>query len=100
MVRRLTIAIALLALAASPLLAADQQACLTRDEQRAAVTNGKAVSLAVALKAVRGRSRQVVRAQLCREPKGLVYALTVLARSGKVTHARVDAANGSLIDEL
>ena len=46
------------------------------------------------------RGRQVVRAQLCREPKGLVYVLTVLARDGKVTRARVEAANGSLIDEL
>ena len=33
--------------------------------------------------------------RLCRlEPKGLVYVLTVLARNGKVTQARVDAADG------
>jgi len=39
--------------------------------------------------------RSVVGARLCRqEPKGLVYVLTALARNGKVTQARVDAADG------
>jgi hypothetical protein len=38
---------------------------------------------------------EVVGARLCRqEPKGLVYVLTVLARNGKVTQARIDAADG------
>jgi hypothetical protein len=47
----------------------------------------------------------VVNARLCRQDigpatagtgatKGLVYVLTVLARNGKVTQARVDAADG------
>ena len=35
-----------------------------------------------------------------REGDRLVYVLTVLARDGRVTHARVEAASGSLIDEL
>ena len=80
----------------------EQNVCLTRAEQQAAVSGGQAVSLADAIKAARAhsRARQVVRAQLCRETKGLVYVLTVLARDGRVTHARVEAANGGLIDEL
>ena len=73
---------------------------MTRDQQQTAVSDGKTVPLASALKAVQGRGRQVVRAQLCHEAKGLVYVLTVLARDGKVTHARVDAASGELIDAL
>jgi uncharacterized membrane protein YkoI len=83
-------------------MAPDQQTCLSREEQRAAVRGGQAVPLAVAIRTVRGhtRARQVVRAQLCREAKGLVYVLTVLARDGKVTHARVEASTGGLIDEL
>jgi hypothetical protein len=39
----------------------------------------------------------VVRARLCRRGTGLVYVLTLLAPSGKVTRATVDAANGELI---
>ena len=102
MSRQLATAILPLSLAASPLAAADQHVCLTRDEQQAAVSGGQAIPLAAAIRAARAHSRvrQVVRAQLCREPKGLVYVLTVLARDGRVTHARVEAANGGLIDEL
>jgi len=97
MSRALATAIFLLALSASPLLAAEEQACLTREQQRAAVADGQAIPLAAAFKTVRGHGR-VVGAQLCREPKGLVYVLTVLARDGKVTHARVEAAHGGLIN--
>jgi len=98
----LATAILLLGLSASPLIAADPQACLTRAEQQAAVAGGQAVPLGDAIRAVRGRvrGRQVVRAQLCREAKGLVYVLTVLARDGRVTHARVEALSGGLMGEL
>ena len=48
---------------------------------------------------VRGRGvREVVRAQLCREPNSLVYVLTMLARDGKVTHTIVDATSGKVVD--
>jgi uncharacterized membrane protein YkoI len=99
---KLATAMLLLGLAASPLAAADQHVCLTRAEQQAAVSGGQAISLAAAITAARAHSRvrQVVRAQLCREAKGLVYVLTVLARDGRVTHARVEAVNGGLINEL
>ncbi len=101
MFRTVTIT-ALLALGATAAPAADLQACLTRAEQRLAVDSGKAVRLSAAISAVRahGRGRQVVKAQLCHDAEKLVYVLTVLARDGKVTHARVDAATGNVIGEL
>ena len=101
MSRNLATAIVLLGLAASPLAAADQHACLTRAEQQAAVSGGQAIPLAAAIKAARAhsRARQVVRAQLCRGPKGLVYVLTVLARDGKVIHASVNAVSGAIVVE-
>ncbi len=87
--------------------AADEVACLTRREQKGSIANGRAVTLAAAMRAAqvtarvtaRGRSgREVVKARLCREPEGLRYLLTVLARDGKVTHLTVDAGSGKLVD--
>ena len=40
----------------------------------------------------------VLKARLCRQERGLVYLLTVLGQSGKVTRARVDATDGKWID--
>lgn len=96
--------------------AAEQRACLTPQERNAAIAARKAVPLARAMKVVKARiGGEVVNARLCRQgptpgttgtvassaapsaasaPKGLVYVLTVLARNGKVTQARVDAADG------
>jgi hypothetical protein len=75
---------------------AGRNACLNRAEQRAAVADRKAVPLAAAIKALRERGQrgEVVRAELCSRSDRLVYVLTLLARSGKVTRATVDAANG------
>jgi hypothetical protein len=102
MFRTLAASIFVLGLLALPLGAAEQRACLSRAEQQMAVSGGRAVPLAIAIQTVHGhsRGRQVVKAQLCRETKGLVYVLTVLARDGRVTHARVEAASGGMIDEL
>jgi uncharacterized membrane protein YkoI len=91
--------------------AAEKQACLTPQERNAAIAARKAVPLARAMKVVKARiGGEVVNARLCRQspatpgagtapgtgtaPKGLVYVLTVLARNGKVTQARVDATDG------
>jgi uncharacterized membrane protein YkoI len=100
--RTIIAALVLWGLTGAPLAAANDQVCLSREEQRAAVEGGEAVPLATAMRAVPGygAGRQVVRAQLCREGKTLVYVLTVLARDGKVTHARVNARNGDLIEGL
>lgn len=102
MIRTLAATCVLLGLSVAPLMAASDGVCLSRDEQRAAVEGGQAVPLAAAIRAVSGQGtgRQVVRAQLCREGKTLVYVLTVLARDGKVTHAKVNAKSGDLIEGL
>jgi uncharacterized membrane protein YkoI len=70
--------------------------CLTRAEQRAAVDEHRAISLAQAIKSLRQYRKysEVVRARLCREEEKLVYVLTLLGRSGKVVEVTVDAVNG------
>jgi uncharacterized membrane protein YkoI len=93
-------------LAAEPAVADEQRACLNKSEQRAAISNGQAVPLATAMRSVRSvrtatrsrGSREVIKARLCREEKGLVYVLTVLSRDGKVTHTNVDATSGKVVD--
>jgi uncharacterized membrane protein YkoI len=79
--------------------------CLSKSEQRAAISSGQAVTLAQAIRSARGSvrgrgSREVVNAKLCREEKGLVYLLTVLSQDGKVTHMTVDATSGKVVDAL
>jgi uncharacterized membrane protein YkoI len=80
-----------------------ERSCLNKAEQRAAISNGQAVTLATAIRSVRGSvrgrgAREVVRARLCREADGLVYVLTVLARDGKVTQMAVDATSGKVVE--
>jgi len=80
-----------------------ERSCLSKAEQRAAISNGQAVTLATAIRSVRGTvrgrgAREVVRARLCREAEGLVYVLTVLARDGKVTQMTVDATSGKVVE--
>ena len=86
----------------TPASAADAmpaRTCLSKAEQRAAVAANKAIPLAQAVKSLRERGHwgELVRASLCRRDERLVYVLTLLARSGKVTRATVDAANGELV---
>jgi uncharacterized membrane protein YkoI len=80
--------------------AAERARCLTRDQQRSALADGKAVPLAQALKTLRRRMPgEVVKARLCHDGDRLIYLLTVLPRDGKVRRATVDAANGSVVGE-
>ena len=81
----------------------DDRNCLSKAEQRAALSGGQTVTLAAAIRSARGSvrgrgSREVVKARLCREEKGLVYLLTLLTRDGKVTHTAVDATSGKVVD--
>jgi len=83
--------------------AEDARVCLSKSEQRAAISSGQAVTLAQAIRSARGTvrgrgAREVLNAKLCREEKGLVYLLTVLARDGKVTHLTVDATSGKVVE--
>ena len=104
MMRVLAIAAALIALSVPALaIAAEPHVCLSKTEQRAAISHGQAVTLSVAIRSARGSvrgrgAREVVRARLCREEKGLVYLLTLLTRDGKVTHTAVDATSGKVVD--
>ena len=77
--------------------------CLSKAEQKSAISSGQTVTLAAAIRSIRGSvqgrgAREVVRARLCREGNGLVYLLTVLGRDGKVTHTVVDAKSGKVVD--
>ena len=79
--------------------AAEHKACLSQEERRAIISTHKAVPLARAINVVKARiGGDVVKARLCRQERGLVYVLTVLGRDGKVTRARVDAAEGNWLD--
>ncbi len=85
-----------------PAASAEHLVCLTKAEQRAALSGGQTVTLAAAIHSARGSvrgrgTREVVRARLCREEIGLVYLLTLLARDGKVTHTAVDATSGKVV---
>src|ERR1044072_4423477 len=80
-------------------LAAERKTCLSPDERRAVLAARKAVPPTQAMHVVKAKVRgEVVKARLCRHPKGLVYVLTVLAQDGKVTQARVDAADGRWVE--
>ena len=87
------------ALASSGMAAdAAPRTCLNKAEQRAAVASHQAVPLAQAIRSLheRGRRAEVVRAELCHRGGGLVYVLTLLARSGKVTRAMLTPAAARL----
>ncbi|MFA6266590.1 MAG: hypothetical protein WC670_12885 [Pseudolabrys sp.] len=106
-VPRITTALILLASLVAPgqaSLGADRQprACLNKAEQREAVAAHQAVPLAAAVKSLRahGHHAEVVRASLCRRGDRLVYELTLLGHSGKVTRAMINAANGAPVSGL
>lgn len=100
---RIPIAFILLACLAIPgeaSLGADRSgACLTVSERREAIASREAIPLSAAVRALRERGRhgEVVRASLCRRDDQLVYELTLLGRSGKVTRAVINAGNGELL---
>jgi hypothetical protein len=80
-------------------LAAESLHCLTGDEQRAAIANGKTVPLATVIHSLHRAPKDVIKAQLCQEPDRLIYVLTLLGRDGKVRRAIVDATNGAVVGE-
>jgi uncharacterized membrane protein YkoI len=81
----------------TPVQAGERMRCLTRDQQRAAIAEKRAVPLATAIRTIRRTPREVVNARLCEQSGRLVYLLTVLARDGKVRRATVDASNGTVL---
>jgi uncharacterized membrane protein YkoI len=85
-------------LSVMPAEAESRMRCLSRDQQRAAIKERRAVPLATVRRSVRGRAPgELVRARLCHESERLIYLLTVLPRDGKVRRVIVDAKNGAVI---
>ena len=98
---RLFAAMALVLALPMAAVAQERPQCLTRAEQRAAITDGQAVPLAAARRMLRQRmGGELVRARLCHDAGRLIYLLTVLTRDGKVMRVTVDATNGTLIGGL
>ena len=92
------IAFALAIVWQTPARAAEASRCLSREQQRAVIAEGKAVPLAKALQTARRKAPgELVRARLCQEADRMVYKLTLLSRDGKVKRATIDAANGTLV---
>jgi uncharacterized membrane protein YkoI len=97
--RTLLLGLALGATLSGVAAAAERKACLSQEERRAALSAHKAVPLSHAMHVVKAKvPGEVVKARLCRQERGLVYVLTVLAQDGKVTQARVDAADGQWLE--
>jgi uncharacterized membrane protein YkoI len=97
-VKAILLALAIAAVSGPQALAADAPHCLSPDARRAAIANHMAVPLSRAVRVAKTRvAGEVVRARLCESDHGLVYMLTVLSRSGKVTRASVDALSGQLV---
>ena len=72
--------------------------CLTRDQQRAAIKERRAVPLVAVRRAMRARvPGDLVKAQLCQDSQRLIYLLTVLPRDGKVRRVTIDAKNGAVV---
>jgi uncharacterized membrane protein YkoI len=87
---------ALLAVSA-PAAAAERNRCLSPEERRAKIASHQVVPLAKAIRVLKVRRAEVVRASLCEHDGRLVYLLTVLPRDGKVVRATVDAGTGTVI---
>ena len=90
---------ALALLSVDPAEAEPRLRCLSRDQQRSAIAERRAVPLAEARTAVTERvPGEMVRARLChQDPERLIYLLTVLPRDGKVRRVTVDAKSGTVI---
>jgi uncharacterized membrane protein YkoI len=98
---KLVAALVLLLAVQTPAAADDALRCLSRNEQRAAIADGRAVPLASVRHTLRVRMPgELVRARLCHQADRLIYLLTVLPRDGKERQVTVDAANGTVIGGL
>ena len=88
------------AMQAGPHQAGPGEGCFNRQEQRGFVLQGRAIRLGFALRAIRAQDGdELLRAELCRNSSGLVYVLTILSRSGKVSRAVVDARTGAVVKD-
>ena len=76
------------------------EGCFSRQEQRMLILQGRVIRLGFALRAISAQDGdEMLRAELCRNSSGLVYVLTLLSRSGKVSRAVVDARTGAVVKD-
>ena len=89
-------------LIASPLSAAPADAeaplsCLSADEFRHAVSSGRVMQPARALRHAReAEPGEVVRISLCRRDDDYIYVITTLKRDGKVARVTLDGHSGKV----
>lgn len=96
------LALALFALGCLSQVSADAETarlrCFSRDQQRIAIAERRAIALAAVRTKLRTRvPGDVVRARLCQESERLIYQLTVLPRDGRVRRVNVDAKSGAVL---
>jgi uncharacterized membrane protein YkoI len=94
---RLVVIAGLVLAASAPAFAAERDRCLSPEERRAKIASHEVVPLARAIRAIKVRRAEVVRASLCERAGKLVYLLTVLHRDGKVARVAVDAGSGTVM---
>lgn len=92
-------ALALLA-APLPIVQVDNQvpiACLSADETREAVAEGRVMQPAQASRHARNAAPgEVVRISLCRQGEDFVYVVTTLRRNGRVARVTLEGQSGKV----
>ena len=74
--------------------------CLSSQETRQAIEDGRAKHLAAIKEATRKVVRgDVIKADLCHGGEGLVYQLVTLSRQGAVSRLVLDAKSGKIISK-
>ncbi|MGO4285740.1 PepSY domain-containing protein [Bosea sp. TAB14] len=94
------LAFALLASSPAPIVRIDDQApisCLSSDEMRDAVADGRVIQPAEASRHARHAAPgEVVRIRLCRQGEEFVYVVTTLKRDGKVARVTLEGQSGKV----
>ncbi|CAD5300245.1 conserved hypothetical protein [Bosea sp. 62] len=82
-----------------PVDAAPPIACLSAQETREAVSDGKVMQPAVASRHAREAAPgEVLRIRLCRQGDEFVYVVTTMKRDGRVARVTLDGASGKVAD--
>lgn len=82
-----------------PVDAAPPIACLSAQETREAVSDGKVMQPAVASRHAREAAPgEVLRIRLCRQGDEFVYVVTTIKRDGRVARVTLDGASGKVAD--
>ncbi len=94
--------LALVTAVASPVIAVDTPqpiSCLSAEETREAVSDGKVMQPAAASRHAREAAPgEVVRIRLCRLGDDYVYVVTTLKRDGRVARVTLDGHSGKVAD--